>query len=243
MSERDGGITVLYKGGRLASWHRLSAAEKKAYEQEHVDLMLAVAQQHRLQRLEGFRLLAPQGDYERFWAIDFPSLEGAEAWIRAEMAPPYGRYGYYEYYLARSGLPEYCAGWAPQAGGLVPQTGNPREVPVLDVDRNSVVVVMFERGEVGQVAGEKPVTEEYVAEMEAFCQEHGLLRLECFQLIAPQAEWHHVWLAEFAAFESAEAWVQLEKGPGHGCLSERSFALTRKWAPAYFAGWTYKEES
>ena len=29
MSERDGGITVLYKGGRLASWHRLSAAEKE----------------------------------------------------------------------------------------------------------------------------------------------------------------------------------------------------------------------
>ena len=51
------------------------------------------------------------------------------------------------------------------------------------------------------------------------------------------------WLAEFATFESAEAWVQLEKGLGHGCLSERSFALTRKWAPAYFAGWTYKEES
>lgn len=239
----DDEITILYKGGRLASWHRLSAVEKKAYEQEHVDLMLAVAQEHRLQRLEGFRLMAPQGEYERFWAIDFPSLTGAEAWIRAEMAPSYGKYGYYEYYLARSGLPEYCAGWAPQVGRTVPQTGDPHEVPALDVDRGSVVVVMFERGEAGQVAGEKPVTEEYVEEMEAFCQERGLTRLECFQLLAPQAKWHHVWLAEFAAFDSAEAWVQLEKGPSHGCLSERSFALTRKWAPDYFASWICKEDS
>ena len=72
----DNGITVLYKGGRLASWHRLSEAAKKAYEQEHVELMLTVAQEHRLQRLEGFRLIAPQGEYERFWAMDFPTLEG-----------------------------------------------------------------------------------------------------------------------------------------------------------------------
>lgn len=239
----DNGITVLYKGGRLASWHRLSEAAKKAYEQEHVELMLTVAQEHRLQRLEGFRLIAPQGEYERFWAMDFPTLEGAEAWIRAEMAPPYGAYGFYEYYLARSGLPDYCEGWAPRAGETVPQAGDPHEVPVLDVARDSVVVVMFERGETGQVAGEKPVTKEYLEEMVVFCHKHGLMRLECFQLLAPQAGWHHVWLAEFTAFESAEAWVQLEKGPGHGCLSERSFTLTRKWAPAYFAGWTCNEES
>jgi hypothetical protein len=205
--------------------------------------MLGVAQEHRMRRLEGFRLMAPQGAYERFWVIDFPDLAGAEAWIGAEMAPPYGRYGYYEYYLARSGLPEYCVDWARGVEAPTPLPGDPHEVAALDVDADSVVAVLFERGEAGQVAGEKPVTEAYVEAMGAFCKEHGLLRLECFKLMAPQAGWHQVWLAEFPAFESAEAWIQAEKGPGHGCLSERSFVLTRKWAPAYFAGWTYREES
>ena len=243
MVDRDRGVSVLFKGGRLASWHRLSQEEKGAFEREHVDLMLGVAQEYRMQRLEGFRLMAPQGAYERFWVIDFPELVGAEAWIRAEMAPPYGRYGYYEYDLARSGLPEYCADWAPAVERAAPLPGDPHEVPALDVDRESVVAVLFERGDPGQVAGEKPVTEAYVETMGAFCKEHGLLRLECFKLMAPQADWHHVWLAEFAELASAEAWIQAEQGPGHGCLSERSFALTRKWAPAYFAGWTYREEA
>jgi hypothetical protein len=215
MGDRNGGISVLFKGARLASWHRLSQEERSAYEQEHVDLMLGVAQEHRMWRLEGFRL----------------------------MAPPYGRYGYYEYYLARSGLPEHCVDWARGVEAPTPLPGDPHEVSALDVDADSVVAVLFERGEAGQVAGEKPVTEAYVEAMGAFCKEHGLLRLECFKLMAPQAGWHQVWLAEFPAFESAEAWIQAEKGPGHGCLSERSFVLTRKWAPAYFAGWTYREES
>ena len=98
MKDRGNAITLLFKGGRLASWHQLSPVQRQAYEQEHVDLMLATAQKHQLQRMEGFRLMAPSGDYERFWVIDFPDLAGAEAWIEAEMAPPYGQYGYYEYH-------------------------------------------------------------------------------------------------------------------------------------------------
>ena len=52
--------------------------------------MLSVARDHRMKRMEGFRLIAPQERWERFWVIEFPTLEGAEAWIEAEMAPPYG---------------------------------------------------------------------------------------------------------------------------------------------------------
>ncbi len=234
---RDGGVTVLFKGGRLASWHRLSPARRQAYEQEHVDLMLAIAKKHGMRRMEGFRLMAPQGAYERFWVIEFPELVGAEAWIEAEMAPSYGRYGYYEYYLARGGLPAYCADWAKGVLPPTPLPGDAHQVPGLDVDRGSVVAVLFEQGEAGQVAGEKSVTDAYVEAMRTFCEEHGLMRLECFKLIAPRADWHHVWLAEFATFDSAEEWVQAEKGPAHGCLSERSFLLTRKWAPEYFASW------
>jgi hypothetical protein len=219
----------------------LSREEQKAYEQEHVDLMLDIAGRYRMRRLEGFRLMAPQGAYERFWVLGFPDLAGAEAWIEAEMAPPYGRYGYYEYYLARSGLPEYCADWAKGMPAPTPLVGDPHQVPALDVDADSVVAVLFERGE--QAAGEKPVTEAYVETMGDFCKAHGLLRLECFKLIAPQADWHRVWLAEFPAVESVEAWIQVEKGRAHGHFAERSFALTRKWAPAYFASWIPKEEA
>ena len=236
------GVTVLFKGGRLASWHQLSPARRQAYEQEHVDLMLAVVEKHGMRRMEGFRLMAPSGAFERFWVIDFAELAGAEAWIVAEMAPPYGRYGYYEYYLARGALPEYCADWAEGISPVTRLTGDPHQIPALDVDRESVVAVLFERGEAGQVAGEKPVTDAYVQEMGAFCKEHGLMRIECFKLIAPQADWHHVWLAEFPGIEDAEEWIQTEKGPAHGCLSERSFVLTRKWAPEYFASWVPQEE-
>jgi len=224
----------------LASWHELPQEKRQAYEQQHVDLMLDIAARYQMRRLEGFRLVAPQGSYERFWVLDFPDLAGAEAWMQAEMAPPYGRYGFYEYHLARSDLPEYCADWALGMPAPTPLTGDPHQVPVLEADSKSVVALLFERGAPGQIAGEKPITEAYVETMGAFCKAHGLLRFECFTLVAPQAHWHHVFLAEFPTFTGAEAWVQAERHSAHGCFGERSFALARKWAPEYFASWIPK---
>jgi len=237
MKDRGNAITLLFKGGRSASWHQLSPVQRQAYEQEHVDLMLATAQKHQLQRMEGFRLMAPSGDYERFWVIDFPDLAGAEAWIEAEMAPPYGQHGYYEYHLARGALPKYCADWAcgekPTKDSAKELADDPHRIPALDVDCQSVVAALFERTETGN----RPVPEAYVKTMERVCKQQGVLRLERFKLIAPQADWQHVWLAEFATMEGAEAWIQAEKGPAHGCFRQRSFALMRKWAPSYFASW------
>ena len=92
-----GSIVVLYRGGRLPSWHQLRPDQQVAFQDEHVDLMLTVGARHGLQSIEGFRLLAPRGEWERWWTIRFPDLAGAEAWMRAEVAPPYGRYGSYEY--------------------------------------------------------------------------------------------------------------------------------------------------
>ena len=94
MPDRDP-VVVLFKGGRLPSWHQLSDGERTEFEETHVKLMLSVAREHDMTRLEGFRLIGPQGDWQRFWLIEFPALEGAEAWIQAEMAPPYGLYGHY----------------------------------------------------------------------------------------------------------------------------------------------------
>ena len=234
MREKTEGITVLYKGGRLPAWHALAPEKRRAYEQEHVDLMLNVAADHGLQRIEGFRLMAPQGAYERFWAMDFGDLAGAEAWIKAEMAPPYGHYGFYEYHLARGGLPEYCAAWAKGLPPLAPHQGDPHVIPALAVDCGSVVAVLFEKNDSGT---DEPPGDAHIAAMESCCQEHGLLRLESFRLLAPQAAWQRVWLAEFPDIAGAEAWIQAEKDPAHGAGRERSFLLTRKWAPAYFAAW------
>ena len=133
-------VVVLYKGGRLPSWDGITAEEQDSYSREHVDLMLSVAREHGLMSLEGFKLLAPAGDWLRFWAIEFPTFEGAEAWIAAEMEPPYGRYGYYEYYLARRVRREGAG--SPAA---TPLSGAPSEIPVLEADVGSFVVVAFDR--------------------------------------------------------------------------------------------------
>ncbi len=144
-------VVVLFKGGRLPAWHRLASEERRAHEQEHVDLMLAVARKHGMTRLEGFRLIGPQQPWERFWIIEFPSMEGAEAWIAAEMAPPYGSYGYYEYHLARAWGKDYFSRWVtrPAASSVQKRGADPHRVPALEVDTSSVVVLLFGRGQPG----------------------------------------------------------------------------------------------
>lgn len=77
-------VVVLFKGGRLPEWDDLSADVQRAYSQQHVDLMLSVAREHGMMGLEGFRLMGPVQPWARFWVIEFPTLEGAEAWIDAE---------------------------------------------------------------------------------------------------------------------------------------------------------------
>ena len=75
-------VVVLYIGGRLPSWHALSAEEQKADSDEHVELMLSVAKKHGMMQLEGYKLMAPIGTYQRFWPIEFPDLAGDEASVR-----------------------------------------------------------------------------------------------------------------------------------------------------------------
>ena len=96
----DEAITILFKGGRLPTWQRLSQEQQIDYSGQHVELMLSVAAEHGLRKLEGFKLIAAKEPWQRFWVIEFPTLAGAEEWIKAEMAPPYGTYGYYEYHLS-----------------------------------------------------------------------------------------------------------------------------------------------
>ena len=242
MSQRDGNVVVLYKGGRLPSWFQLSSDERKNYEQAHVDLMLSVAREHHLIRLEGFRLMDPQDCWQRFWLIEFPSLAGAESWIEAEMAPPYGSYGFYEYHLSRPWKPNFDTQWCREAEeNPVTDVHDPHTIPVLNVDTQSIVLLMFERY--------RPHGEELTAErrgdlqradaLRELADRHGLTRLESFQLLAPQDAWHRAWVIELPTLEAVEEWVVTEESLPYGRYVQRSFHLARKWAPNYFASWAH----
>lgn len=234
-------VVVLFKGGRLPSWHKLTAEERRAFEQEHVDLMLSVAGRHGLMRLEGFRLIGPQQPWERFWIIEFPTMAGAEAWTDAEMSPPYGVYGYYEYYLAHRLGADHFSSWVvrPRELRRPPQQADPRSVPPLDVDRSSVVVLLFGRGhpEHDTTPAEQRGDAEHIDLMQSVAREHGLMRLEAFRLLSPQPDWHRAWVIEFPTLAGAEAWMEGEVRPPYGAYGRKTMLLARRWAPDYFATW------
>ena len=227
-------VVVLYKGGRLPSWDGLTAEEQDEYSREHVDLMLSVAREHGLTSLEGFKLATPVEDWVRFWAIEFPTFEGAEAWIAAEMEPPYGRYGYYEYYLARRERGE-----GPGLPAVEPLAGAPSKTPVLEADMGSFVVVALDRWLPGTdlVPPGRRGDAEHEGLMEAVAREHGLLRLDVYRLVAPQHSWHRAWIVEFPGLDGAEAWIEADSRPPNSRYRSRTYHLARKWAPEYFASW------
>jgi hypothetical protein len=226
-------MIILYKGGRRASWHGLSQKEQDDSSQAHVDLMLTVAEQHGLQRIEGFKLLGPQEDWERFWIMAFPTLAGVEAWMEAEMAPTYGLYGYYEYFLARSESNPLTDANQPSQPSH-PAKADPRRIPALSVDHSSLIVILFER----LLPGLKVLEDiEHIAHMRSLAREHHMMRLESFALLSPQDAWHRVWIAEFPTLGGAEAWMASETRPERRRTHQQTIHLARKWAPSYFAQW------
>jgi hypothetical protein len=236
----DESVFVLFKGGRLPSWYLLSEADRTAAEQNHIDLMLSVGARHGLRRLDGFRLIGRQHDWERFWVIEFPTLAGAEAWIEAEMAPPYGLYGWYEYHLARSWAVEHLATWPtfPRPASAA-RPDDPHHRPTLGADLSSVVVLLFGRGRPGYeaVSPDKRGDEEHVRWMQDVARRHRMLRIEAFQTIARPADWHRAWVIEFPDLAGAEAWIDTETLPPHIAYSSKAFFLARRWSPDYFASW------
>ena len=233
-------IVILFKGGRLSSWHQLSDERRSEFTRAHVDLMLSVAEPHGLSRLEGFRLIGRQDDWERFWLIQFPSMNAAEQWIQAEMAPPYGLHGYYEYHFARHFKPDVFSAWVTEsAPPTVPLDADPHMVPELRVDTRSVVVLMFARYRPGAEAltPHERGDAQHVDLMRSIAGKHGLMRLEAFQLVTPRNDWRRAWIIELPTLEAAEAWVEGEDALPHGMHAQRSIYLARKWSPEYFASW------
>ena len=232
-------IVALYKGGRLPTWHALAPAAHEKYQQLHVDLMLDIARRHHLIRLEGFRLLAPQESYERFWTIEFPTVDNARAWIEAEMEPPYGRYGHYEYDLATPYRVQELNAWVVDPITTSIPDADPRQVPALAVDPHSIVVLRFERWRPEAMELEPQERSEISGAETArhTARQHGLMRLECFALLGPRTDWHRVWIGEFPQLAGAEAWVDAWVQQPHGRHLQQHFHLARKWAPQYFATW------
>ena len=234
-------VVILFKGGRLPSWGKLSEEERRASSREHVELMVGIGKDFGLMHLEGFKLIGPQGDWERFWLIEFPSLEGAEAWINAEMAPSYGLYGFYEYYLSRRSaidsiltLPDRHS-----TPGVVSPPPDPCNIPELAEDRGSVVVLQFERWLPGAEAVALRERGD-VARHELMCslaREQSLLRLDAFQLIDCRHAWHRVRVAEFPDFTTAENFINASKDLPHSLHASTTFFLARRWAPEYFSSW------
>ena len=241
MAEQNtGSIVVLFKGGRLPSWYQLGDEDRSEFTQTHVDLMLSVASQHRMLRMEGLRLIGAQDHWQRFWLMEFPSMEGAEQWIQAEMAPPYGRYGFYEYYFSRQLQSDVFSDWVTEpVPPTVPLSDGPRAVPELWTDTASIVVLMFTRYRPGvtSLSSTERGDEQHTRVMQGIARSHGLMRLEIFQLLSPQNDWHQVRLVELPTLEAAEAWIDGEESLPHGMHVQRTIYLTRKWSPEYFAGW------
>jgi hypothetical protein len=230
---------VLFKGGRVPGWYGLTAEQHDEYQRIHVDLMLDVAREHGMTRIEGYRLVGTQQFWRLFWIIEFPTVEGAEAWIAAEVEPPYGAYGNFEYHLGRRWAPGHVEPLVTDPPPLRRRPGvDPHEVPALDVDRDGIVVLSFGRHVAQGGLPESASTDEAHARvLEGLAGEHGLTRLEGFRLLTPQPEWHWAYVAEFPAFGGAEAWIEAEMGPDRQGGVASSVYLARRWAPEYFDLW------
>ena len=226
-------VVVLVKAGRLQSWDHVSPEKQRDYTREHVDLVMEVGHRHGITRLEAFRLMGYQQPWHRFWVIEFPTLEGAEEWIQAEMAPPYGSHGYWEYYLARPWGRDYFSTWVTRERNPMPplEDQEPGSIPGLQVDRESVVVLMFGRGLPGSdlMSVEERGDREHVELMKQVAREYGLMRLEGFKLIAPQDSWHRAWVIEFPTMAGAEAWMEAEVQPTYGTYSSKVYYPARNY--------------
>ena len=200
-------VVVFLKGGRIPSWYGLSPEQQDEYSVEHISLMKSVINKYKMITLEGYKLWSPVNDWKFFWTIKFPTFEGAESWIEAEMEPPYGRYGSFNYYLARRiehiGVNTDSKETKPRF------IKDDLDHTNLEEDKTSVVVITFEMPLPGSdlLAPDEYAREGYIKNINSVTEEHKLIRLEAYRLITPQSNWHTTVIAEFPTINGANAWI------------------------------------
>ena len=230
-------VVVFLKGGRIPSWYGLSPEQQDEYSVEHISLMKSVINKYKMITLEGYKLWSPVNDGKFFWTIKFPTFEGAESWIEAEMEPPYGRYGSFNYYLARRiehiGVNSDSKETKPRF------IKDDLDHTNLEEDKTSVVVITFEMPLPGSdlLAPDEYAREGYIKNINSVTEEHKLIRLEAYRLITPQSNWHTTVIAEFPTINGANAWIDLQEDPSYVRFKTRTNYLSHKWAPEYFEGW------
>ena len=230
-------VVVFLKGGRIPSWYGLSPEQQDEYSVEHISLMKSVINKYKMITLEGYKLWSPVNDWKFFWTIKFPTFEGAESWIEAEMEPPYGRYGSFNYYLARRiehiGVNTDSKETKPRF------IKDDLDHTNLEEDKSSVVVITFEMSLPGSdlVAPDEYARQGYIKNINSVTEEHKLIRLEAYRLITPQSNWHTTVIAEFPTINGANAWIDLQENPSYVRFKTRTNYLSHKWAPEYFEGW------
>lgn len=240
MTGKHENVVIHFRGGRLPEWHLLDEVRRTDYERRHVDLMLSVSERHGLIGLHGYRLLGPRGNWERFWTIEFPDLAGAEAWMSAEAEPPYGRYGFYDYTLARHWTPEGLD-WLPRKPEPAAARGadaDPHTIPSLSTDPSSIVLLAFggrHRGADQDDAGEHDP--ERWERMREVSRDHGLIHGEAFRLMGTGDRGEYAWILEFPGLAGIEAWIDAETSPPLAACQRHDFHVARRWAPEYFATW------
>ena len=232
-------VVVFLKGGRIPSWYDLSPEEQDSYSVEHINLMRSIIDKHKIIKLEGYKLFSPIDDWKFFWAIEFPTFEGAESWINAEMEPPYGRYGSLNYYLARriEHMGVHSAIKESEQHPVINE--NDLDHTNLEEDKNSVVVITFEMSVPGSdlVNLDEGQRQKYIKNIYSVSKQHELIRLEAYQLITPQSNWRTTVITEFPTINGAKAWIDLQEDPSYIRFKTRTNYLSHKWAPRYFAKW------
>ena len=100
-----------------AYWVARSKINDPVEYKKYTDLVPAIIEKFGgkvLARGGRFQIMEGPDKFHRFIVIEFPTLEGAEAWMETEVRPPHGAYSSKQFLLARRWSPDYFASWVPR---------------------------------------------------------------------------------------------------------------------------------
>ena len=79
--------------------------------QKYIKNIYSVSKQHELIRLEAYQLITPQSNWRTTVITEFPTINGAKAWIDLQEDPSYIRFKTRTNYLSHKWAPRYFTKW------------------------------------------------------------------------------------------------------------------------------------